>query len=183
MSKRLLTSLSIALAVAGGALVSCSHNDGAEGTIVTRNDFENVQGWGGSNDASITTEQAHSGKYSLKVGPQNEYGYTYVQTLGQMSTARVKKLTVSGWAWLPDKGATAQIVVSIAHSADKGSPVFYGSFTLPDEVKKYKSWQQISHTFTLPDSVQATNQLKCYLWRTSTNVTAYVDDFTLSVSN
>ena len=183
MSKRLLTPLSIAVAVAGVALVSCSRNDGTEGAIVTRNDFENVLGWGGNTDASITTEQAHSGKYAIKVGAQNEYGYTYIQTLGNMSTARVKKLTVSGWAWLPDKGATSQIVVSIAHSADKNSPVFYGSFALPDEVKKYKSWQQISHTFTLPDSVQATNQLKCYLWRTSVNETVYVDDLTLSVSN
>ena len=168
----------------GLLLASCSGNDTTvKGTLATRNDFEGVLGWGGGNDPSVTNERAHSGKFSVKVGPQSEYGYTYTQTLGKMSTARAKDVTVSAWVWLTSAQAPSSIVMSITRSPELNTPVYYGSVELAKEVKKFKTWQLVTKTFTLPDSVQATNQLKCFLWRVGSNENVYADDLTLSIGN
>ena len=62
-----------------------------------------------------------------------------------------------------------------------GTSVYYDGLDLRKDVTKYKSWQHVSKTFTLPDSVQSTNLLKCYLWRANTNESVYADDIALSV--
>ena len=64
--------------------------------MITRNNFENVQGWGGVNEPGITTDKAHSGKSCIWVTPQVQYSYTYSRVLGQMTTGKPKKLTVEG---------------------------------------------------------------------------------------
>ncbi|MBD2723437.1 carbohydrate binding domain-containing protein [Hymenobacter armeniacus] len=178
---------SLLLGLAGGAwlLASCSSKGDTvtKGTLVTRNDFESVLGWGGNADASITTEQAHSGTHAVKVGPQGEYAYTYIQNMGKMSNAKIKDLTVSAWVWLPNQQASSSLVVAINHSAERGTPVFYKTIVLPTSVKKFKEWQLVTETFALPDSVQATNQLKCYLWGMGTKENVYADDITISVGN
>ena len=166
-------------------LASCAKKDEAviKGTLVTQNDFESVIGWNGNSDASVTAERAHSGKHALVVGPQNEFSYTYIRTLGKMSTAKIRTLTVSAWVWAPNDQVPGSLVLSITHSPERDTPVFYGSVALAKEVKKFKEWQQVSHTFALPDSVQDINQLKCYLWREGSNENVYADDITLSVEN
>lgn len=184
MGKHILKPL-LLLVGASISFASCSKNEETitKGALVSRNDFESVLGWGGNTDVSVTTDRAHSGKYAVKVGPQNEFGYTYIQTLGKMSTAKAKTVTVSAWVWMPSAQSASQLVLSITRSPERNTPVFYGSIGLPTVVKKFKNWQQVSQTFTLPDSVQSANQLKCYLWRTGTNENVYADDITLSVSN
>ena len=165
-----------------GVLASCSKNgDDVKGTLVTHNDFEGTLGWGGNADASITTEQAHSGKHSIKVGPQSEYGYTYSQTLGKMSATKIKEITLSAWVWTPNVTAPGQFVLSVTRSPELNTPVFYGSVSLPTVVKKAKHWQLVTQTFMLPDSVQVNNLLKFYLWRAGTTENVYADDITLSV--
>ena len=173
------------LLVGIGLLASCAKKDEAviKGILVTQNDFESVIGWNGNSDASVTAERAHSGKHALVVGPQTEFSYTYIQTLGKMSTAKIKTLTVSAWVWAPNAQVPGSLVLSITHSPVRDTPVFYGSFALAKEVKKFKEWQQVSHTFALPDSVQDTNQIKCYLWRAGSNENVYADDLALSIEN
>ncbi|WP_216690435.1 carbohydrate binding domain-containing protein [Hymenobacter siberiensis] len=181
MRKNILNSL-VVLAGTSLLLVSCSKDeDKVKGTLVTHNDFEAVLGWGGTTDISVNTEKAHSGKYSIKTGPQNEYAYTYSQTLGQMSPTKIKELTLSAWVWVPNAQASSTLVVSINHSTMVNTVVYYGGIDLSKDVTKYKSWQHVSKTFTLPDSVQSTNHLKCYLWRAGNSEAVYVDDMTLSV--
>ena len=171
--------------IGSSLLASCAKKTDAtvKGTLVTHNDFESVVGWSGSADASITTERAHSGKHSLVVGPQAEYSYTYVRSLGKMSTAKVRTLTVSAWVWVPNNQAPGSLVLAISHSQEHDTPVFYGNVSLAKEVKKFREWQQVSRTFTLPDSVQDINQLKCYLWRSGNSENVYADDLTLSIEN
>ncbi len=183
MAKTILKPL-ILLVGATLLLASCSKRDTiTKGTLVSRNDFESVLGWGGSNDASVTTDRAHSGQYAVRVGPQNEFGYTYVRTLGNMSASKIRTITVSAWVWVPEMRAPSQIVLDITRSPEVSTPVFSSTINLPVTVKRAKTWQQVSKTFTLPDSVRSTNQLKCYLWRCGTNENVYADDITLSVEN
>ncbi len=183
MEKHFLGTASLA-AVVGLLLASCSGKGDAvaTGTVVTRNDFESVLGWNGTADASVTTERAHSGKYAVRVGPQNEFGCTYTQSLGRMSVAKIKTVTVSAWVWVPSAQATSSLVVAIARSPELNTPVFYGTIPLTT-AKGFKDWRQVSQTFTLPDSVRDTNQLKCYLWRAGATENVYADDISLSITN
>lgn len=183
MGKHLLNSFGL-LAGTGLLLASCSgKDDNVKGNLVTRNDFEAVLGWGGNADVSVTSEKAHSGKYSVKVGPQNEYGYTYVNTLGNMSTAKTKAITVSAWVWMPNNQQAATLALSVTRSPEQGASLFYGGIDLSKAVTKYNSWQKVSQTFTMPDTVRSMNQLKCYLWRTAANDNVYADDITISVND
>ncbi|MCI1188235.1 hypothetical protein MON38_12465 [Hymenobacter sp. DH14] len=164
-------------------LGSCSKDSSAnlpEGTV-TYNNFENVQGWGGANEPSVTTERAHSGKYSVITKPELDFGYTYVNTLGQMTGGKPKKITVSGWAWVPDKDANAALVVDIKHSPANGSQVFYGLLEMGRNVKKFGDWQEVNKTFDLPDSIASGNLCKVYMWRGSSPRPVYLDDVSIKI--
>ena len=177
----------IALAFVVVALVSsaCSKDGSADlpAGMVTRNDFENVQGWGGANELSVTVEKARSGKSSICVNPQVEFSYTYNRQLSQMTGGKPKKLTVTGWAWVPDKDAKALIVVDIKRSAEKGTQVFYEGLELATAVKDFKEWSEVKKTFILPDSISSVNQCKVYMWRGSSPRPVYLDDVSISLEN
>lgn len=165
------------------SLGACSKDPSAslpEGTV-TINNFENVQGWGGANEASITSEKAHSGRYAVISKPGIDFGYTYANTLGQMTGGKPKKITLSGWAWVPDKDANAALVLDIKHSATNGSQVFYAGMELARTVKKFSEWQEVSKTFVLPDSIASINTCKVYMWRGSSPRAVYLDDVTIQV--
>ncbi|QDA59946.1 carbohydrate binding domain-containing protein [Hymenobacter jejuensis] len=171
--------LLIAPAFAG--LAACSQDE-PPATVATDanrlafNDFENVLGWGDLNTSNITNERAHSGKYSVKVGPDNEYGTGYSRELGLMSPHKPSQLTVSAWVWVPDRTATASLVVTLNRSASDETKVFYSRIELLQEIKHFQEWEHISKTFTLPDTVAVTNQFKFYLWRNGSPQNVYVDD-------
>ena len=166
-------------------LAACSDSEFSEfpAGVITRNDFENVQGWGGANESGVTSEKAHSGKYSVCVNPQIEFSYTYIRQLAQMSSGKPKRITVSAWAWVPDKDCKASLTLEIKHSPEKGTPVMYDGMELSSTVRSFKSWEKVSKTFVLPDSVAATNQLKLYMWRGSSPRPVYLDDISIKVEN
>ena len=171
-----------ALSIGLGACSKSGSGDWPEGTI-TRNDFENVQGWGGANEGSLTTERAHSGRYSISVNPQTEFSYTYARQLGQMAGSKPKRLVVTAWAWVPDKDAKASLILEIKHSPEKATPVLYEGLELSSTVRSFKSWEQVSKTYVLPDSVASTNQVKLYVWRGSSPRPVYLDDVSIKVEN
>ena len=177
--------LFLGLAAAGLGLGACSSSGSEEwpAGVITRNDFENVQGWGGANEAGVTTEKARSGKYSICVNPQTEFSYTYIRQLGQMSSGKPKKLTVTAWAWVPDKDAKASLILEIKHSPEKGTQVLYDGTELSSTVRSFKSWEQVTKTYVLPDSVAAANVVKLYIWRGSSPRPVYMDDVSIKVEN
>jgi hypothetical protein len=151
--------------------------------MVTRNNFESVQGWGGANEPSVTTNKAHSGKTSIWVNPQVEFSYTYIRLLSQMTAGdKPKKLTVEGWAWVPDANAKASVMLDIKHSPANGSTVFYGGMDLVDAVEGgFSAWKKVKHTFSLPDSVAFNNSVKVYMWRGTSQAPVYFDDMAISI--
>lgn len=172
-------------AIAVSALAACSKTDSVDlpAGMVTRNNFENVQGWGGVNEVGVTTEKAHSGKSCIWVNPQVQYSYTYSRVLSQMTNSKPKKLTVEGWAWVPEKGSSASIILEIKHSPYNNSMVYYDGMDLTSTVGGFKSWKKVKKTFTLPDSVASGNAVKVYMFGGNSKAPVYFDDLAISLDN
>ncbi|MBO2008312.1 carbohydrate binding domain-containing protein [Hymenobacter negativus] len=168
--------------VAGSALLlgvaSCS-SDSKEGAapanLVSKNDFEACEGWGVTS-TSLTSAKAHSGRYSIKVDPGIEYSIGYANTLGKMSSTKIKKLHVSGWAMLSSPKVKAVLVLQITDPAKGGAQIYWQALNIRAEVKTINHWTQIEKDFDLPDTISSNQELKLYMWRTGPDDTTYLDD-------
>lgn len=174
--------LAASVALLAAALSACSSDNAAAdpGNVLAQNDFENLLGWVGVNDPSITLDRAHSGRYAVKVGPGVEFGGTYTREMGQMAPIKPKALKVTAWVWIPNTKDEGNIVLSITRPSENNKALFYETLTLAESAKATKEWQRIEKTFTLPESITSTDQLKVYLWRGNTDDAVFMDDIELS---
>lgn len=175
MKKLLFASLGATALLAG-----CGDKDGNNlpANYIAGNGYESMEGWAPS-ATSITTEKAHSGRFSVKVDKDNEFGAGYINLLGKVSPTRVQKLTIKGWAFRTGADAKAAVVVSIVNPANPSQKVFWESLDLTTEVKTFNRWTEVSKTFTFPASVAPTYQLYVYLWRNGGSQPVYLDDVEL----
>jgi hypothetical protein len=170
----------------GGTLwvgaAACTRSDKPEAALanlVAKNDFESVEGWGVTS-ASLTTDKAHSGRYSVKVDPGIEYSIGYRNTLLRVSDIRIKKLHVHGWVRLSSFKAKAVIVVQITNPAKNNEQVYWQALDVRAEVKTINRWTQVDQDFDLPDTVSANHELHVYMWRTGPDDTTYLDDLEIT---
>ena len=147
---------------------------------VTFSDFEELEGWMPA--APLTTEKAHSGKYSVMVGNGAEFGLGYGNTLGKMSATKISKLTVSGWALRTGLQAKGVIVVAITNPANPAESVFWQALDIHEQVKTYNTWTKVSKEFTLPATIQPTYQIKVYLWLAGSTQPTFLDDVEITKS-
>ncbi|MBF9235841.1 carbohydrate binding domain-containing protein [Hymenobacter sp. BT683] len=165
---------------------------GCGGTATTDGDpntlfvsgFETLDGWLPEPlSATLTTEQAHSGKTSLKVDANHEYSLTYTNVLSELREARPDKIRVSAWAYLPGNQAEATLVASIADPAAGASakPLLWQGIKLNEQVKTTGKWTEVSQVITLPASINASHRLSIFLWRTGGSQPVYIDDLKVSV--
>ncbi|MBX0292556.1 carbohydrate binding domain-containing protein [Hymenobacter sp. HSC-4F20] len=162
-------------------LTACSTAPATEetGHRVTYNDFEAVDGWGPA-VPSLTTEKAHSGRFAVKVDNAVEYSLGYANLLGKASTARMRKLTVRGWARREGPDGSATLVVQVTDPAQGNQQLYWEPLHFAEQVKTPGQWEQISKEYTLPAGLQASHELKVYLWRNSAAQPAYLDDLTIT---
>ena len=146
--------------------------------LLIKNDFENLEGWV-SPSSSLNKEQAHSGQYSIKTDRQNEYSLGYDTVLGTLLPDRARKLRLRAWAYKTRAGDDYLIVQVLRSAADRTN-VFYHATDLGKDVKKAGEWGFVSDEFELPAEVQATNQLRIYLWGPHASAPVYLDDLEIS---
>lgn len=175
--------VSVAAAMGLLVLAGCSSNTETEtpANLITQNDFEGLDGWV-PGTPSLTTEKAHSGRFSTKVDKDAEYSLSYVNLLGKASAARIQKIKLSGWVLLAGPKATATVVVQVVDPAQDNKQVFWEGIDLSKEVKKTNEWTEVSKEFTLPANLEAGHQLRVYMWRGGAEQPAYLDDLTLTKS-
>ncbi|RZJ87166.1 MAG: hypothetical protein EOO60_12490 [Hymenobacter sp.] len=180
------TALPLLRLVVGGALLigatACARSDKKEvalANLVAKNDFESVEGWGVSS-ASLTTAEAHSGRYSVKVDPAIEYSIGYRNTLLRVSDIRIKKLHVHGWVRLSSFKAKAVLVMQVTNPDKGGEQVYWQAFDVRSQVKTINRWTQVDQDFDLPNAVSANHELRVYMWRTGPEDTVYLDDLEIS---
>ena len=171
-----LSVLLLGLAVLAGCAGS---GNGAADKVLSQNDFESMAGWAPATP-SLTTERAHSGRYAMKVGEGLEFGANFSSPLVQVSPTRLQKLRVSAWALLTNLDTEAQLVVEVKNPADDSQKIFWESFTLNSKVKSVNSWTKVGKTFTLPATLNPTDELRVYLWRGASPAAVYLDDVELT---
>lgn len=134
-------------------------------------DFEREQAGVILGPEGLTDTVAHSGKQAAQLLATADYGSTVIKTWAELgSPARMR---VGGWLWLPHSRVHAAIVV---HVERNGETIYYRIQHLHDVVKRYKSWQLIHQTHFLPSHMQATDQVKIYLWQWDFHHRFFFDD-------
>ncbi len=163
-------------------LAACSSSDSPTtypANLVTRNDFEALAGWGVASP-SLTTAQAHSGHYSVKVDKDIEYSLGYHNQLSQVSPARINKLHIKAWVLLGTPDAKAVVVLQVTDPAKPGPPVYWQALDVQEQVKTINHWTLVDKDFVLPATVAGTQELAVYLWRTQPSATVYLDDLEIT---
>ncbi|MCB2409194.1 hypothetical protein [Hymenobacter lucidus] len=162
-------------------VVACGDNKSEiPANQLAKNDFESLEGWvGGIPTPSLTTEKAHSGRYSVKVGPAVEYSLGYSSQLGKLSANRVKKIKIHGWAFLPDKQSNAIIVTEIKDPVT-GKNIIWDGLEIAKQTKTVNKWVEIEKVIEIPATAAYTSLLNIYMWRGNSNQNIYLDDLEIT---
>ena len=153
-------------------------SDEKAGTQLAFNDYEAVVGWI-PNPESVTRERAHSGTYSVRVGPTNEFGMGYDMVLEKIIDHRPHKIRVEGWGYMTDANSTARLGFQLFDGA-QGKEIFGDGIDYATAVKTPGKWVKISKDITLPATVAGTQQMRVFLWRSMAGSPAYIDDLRIS---
>ncbi|UYZ62082.1 hypothetical protein [Hymenobacter weizhouensis] len=141
-------------------------------------DFEGLWGWVSSDKAaSITQEKAHSGRYSLTVGPGVEYSATFGAPLGQLSDTKPRKINITAWVWVPNAESTAILVVQVG--GPQGN-VMWDGLRLSNKINTYGKWVQLNEHIMLSPNIAYEHGLSVYLWSQSTPAPVYLDDLVIT---
>ncbi|GAB3878050.1 hypothetical protein GCM10028824_39230 [Hymenobacter segetis] len=172
----------IYLVLALATLAGCGDKNGKSrpDNFLAGNDFEEIEGWNGDAPlpVSLTREKAHSGIYSMRVGPDVEYASGFIGTVGKISPTRLTKIKIKGWVFVPAGQPGGAIVTQVIDPDKQGaSPLLWEALSLETAVKKRAEWVEIEKTLTMPANLSPTNKLYMYLWRgASPTSVAYIDD-------
>jgi uncharacterized lipoprotein len=178
---RLVSRFSVLSALVCAGLAGCSESktEAIPENLISRNDFESLEGWAPANP-SLTTAKAHSGRYSVKVDNGVEYSVSYISPLGKVSPTRLQKLEVSAWVLPTGKESNANLVVEVKNPANDAQKIFWESLETGKEAKEANKWTEVKKTFTLPANVEPTHELRVYLWRAGATQPLFLDDITIS---
>jgi hypothetical protein len=172
---------SVVFAAISGLLLAagCKGNDAvsADPNELAFNNFESMVGWT-SGTESLSREQAHSGKYSVKIGPDVEFGTGYNMQLNKMMDHKPHKLRMSGWAFMTDAKSAARLGFQVVDA--QGKEVFGDGIDYSEAVKTPGKWVEIQKEVTLPATVNGTNQLRVFLYRANASSPAFIDDLRIS---
>ena len=166
--------------LAMAALAGCGDKTTANrpDNLLTGNDFEEMEGWiGDTQMPALTKEKAHSGVYSVHVGPGVEYSNGFNGTLGKISPSRITQVQVKGWVYVPANAASVSLITQLNNPADaSGKPVLWEALPLDKAAKSPNQWVEVEKTLTLPANTGSNFKLQVYLWNGGSGAVAYLDD-------
>lgn len=158
-------------------LAGCAPRAG-EGSVLLRNDFEQLAGWGPA-EAFLTTEQAHSGRYALRVPAGKEYGGGYRARLQDICAFVPTRLRLQSWVYLPSgrTRATHLVVQVLCHGR---RPDIWQSLQVDLVVQRYQKWERVFKAIRLPAGLEPSDELQLYVWHVDpTGEPTYFDDLTV----
>lgn len=144
------------------------------------NDFEHLVGWIQENNASLSTERAHSGRYAVRVDKDHPYSILYRLRLSQKFTARPRRMRLSAWTWVENSQEDAQLIFSLsAPNEPQEKSKLYRQIYLADDWP-YQRWTHVSRDFDLPAELSSQATLVVYLWAGGAAHPVYADDWELT---
>jgi hypothetical protein len=171
-----------ATVVAAGLFIaiSCSKSSPIDdANLIAFNDYESVIGWVADN-GTVTREQAHSGRYSVKVDDSHEFGMGFSLPLGKAISRKPNKIRISGWAYMTDAKSTARLGLQLFDPV-AGKEAFGDGINFADDIKSPKKWTEISKEIVLPTSTSRTQEIRVFLWRGGASSPAYIDDLRIEL--
>ena len=172
-----LVGLGMLLVIAG-----CGYHanpDDVREYVVFANDFEHMAGWLPENAPALSTERAHSGRYSVRVDKEHPYSLTYRLTVGKAFSRRPHRMRLSAWVWVAGADDNAQLVFTLGLPAPNTPPLFSTRLFLADNWP-YKRWTHLSRDIDLPPEFPSQSQLNVYLWHCTAQDAVFADDWQLT---
>jgi hypothetical protein len=162
------------------AVAGCSSESKPMTDVIIMQDFDSLNGWNGLTAdveaSSLSTAQAHSGKYAAKVGGSVEYGQGYVVPLGQLIRKKPKALEITYWCYRADtKGYAATLVCSIERPSTSKQLLWKGA-DLTKEASKERSWTKVTQRVDIPAEIDFSDVIRFYPWRGVSIGDTYFDD-------
>lgn len=167
------------LLLTAATLAGCGDKSSSRpANYLTGNDFDQLEGWTGDMVLpSLTKEKAHSGAYSMRVGPGIDYSNGFIGTLGKISPTRLTQIQVKAWVYVPAGNVTAAIVTQLMDPASTdGKMAMWEPMPLDKAVKKRNEWVEVEKTLTLPANAGPNFKLYVYMWSGGAPNVAYLDD-------
>lgn len=154
-------------------VASCADN--AKSELEFFNDFENVRGWGGSDNNIHTVVKAigKSGSYVSKTGTVDRFGYIFKIKLADVSQRKLKTVKSSIWVSAPVIEDKALFVVSIDSA---GKNVHWSGQKLIDFVKVPDQWAEVMTSVDISQyNLNEDYTIGIYVWNTG-NSPLFADD-------
>ncbi|MCR5887955.1 hypothetical protein LRS06_09215 [Hymenobacter sp. J193] len=146
--------------------------------VLLDTDFEQFDAWGVPAPPFLTSDQAHSGRFSYRILPGAEYGGSYLTKLDKCATLP-RKLRVSGWVYAPSgRIRTTSIVVQVVCHGRR--PDVWEALDVSEKVKRYQVWVPVQKYIRLPADLDPSDEVKVYVWHPDlTGEAAFFDDIKL----
>lgn len=149
--------------------------------VLMDNDFERSAGWGSTEQPSLTTARAHSGRVAVLASPEIPFSYTFARTLAELSPGKMpQQLLLTGWVLRTAAGSTARLVVQVDASKTDETRIYYAFLPVAEAVPKFGEWTAVQLPISLPATATGTNSLKVYLWNDAGTSPTYLDDVALT---
>ena len=164
--------------VAAAALGSCRGSGSADDPInlLAGNDFETMEGWVGDYAfPALTEEKAHSGRFSVRVGPGVDYSNGYSNQLIKLSPIKMDKVRIRGWVFLPRESVPAVLVTQVTDLGVE-KPLLWQGLELAKATSARNKWVPIETVVTLPADSKRTSKLSVFLWSAGSSSPVYLDD-------
>jgi hypothetical protein len=163
-------------------LAGCSRAPAPATGVLAATDFENLAGWLADSpaQATLTRQQAHSGKYSTSVSPGHDYSLGYSNLLREMATERPTRLRISAWVQQTGSEPSPKLVTEL--KSPQGSSLLWAGMDVGPLAKAPGKWYRIEQTITLPPTAPPDSRLLVYLWRAESTTPTYLDDLKIATA-
>lgn len=139
-------------------IVACNKS---ESTFEYSNSFENYTDWG-FNHPTLKSGNAHSGTWYCELDSLNQFSIGFIKKIKDLKVKSPKKITLSGWIYLPNFDSKANFVVTVGESGKE--PVIWNGLNTEDLLDKEKEWLNLTGEFNLPPQLNPEHTLMIYFW-------------------
>lgn len=146
-------------------------------TVLLNCSFEEFEGWSQPIPTMLSTEKAHSGRYSYCVKQGDDFAGNYHTSLSDCPEPPTM-MRLDGWTYLPNVPIGATILVLEVHCHGRRPDVWKG-IGIDQVVRRYEKWEHFTKTFRMLNDLLPSDEVKLYAWCPERGPTKYFDDLKL----